>query len=84
MRPAYDYVTNDENVFAGNRLCSGRRPRTPGKEISCAEGARLLSTNELIVYEDLASAGEEAPKRDINAGAFHLQGDLPSIPTGGS
>jgi acetyl-CoA C-acetyltransferase len=83
MRPAYDYVHIDENVFAGQQAYAQAGVKDPRKEISCAEVHDCFSTNELIVYEDLGFSRRGGAKEDINAGAFTLQGDLPINTDGG-
>lgn len=83
MRPAYDYVHIDENVFAGQQAYAQAGVKDPRKEISCAEVHDCFSTNELITYEDLGFSRRGGAKEDINAGAFTLQGDLPINTDGG-
>ena len=83
MRPAYDYVHIDENVFAGQQAYAQAGVKDPRKEISCAEVHDCFSTNELIVYEDLGFSRRGGAKEDINAGAFTLKGDLPINTDGG-
>lgn len=83
MRPAYDYVHIDENVFASQQAYAQAGVTNPRKEISCAEVHDCFSTNELIVYEDLGFSRRGGAKEDIDAGAFTLQGDLPVNTDGG-
>jgi len=83
MRPAYDYVHIDENVFAGQQAYAQAGVKDPRKEISCAEVHDCFSTNELIVYEDLGFSRRGGAREDIHAGAFTLQGDLPINTDGG-
>ena len=83
MRPAYDYVHIDENVFAGQQAYAQAGVKDPRKEISCAEVHDCFSTNELITYEDLGFSRRGGAKEDINAGVFTLQGELPINTDGG-
>jgi len=83
MRQDYDYVHIDENVFAARKVYEEAGIKDPRAEISVAEVHDCFTSHELILYEDLGFSQRGMARKDIEAGAFTLEGDLPINTDGG-
>jgi acetyl-CoA C-acetyltransferase len=79
----YDYTHLEENVRAGRMAYEEARIKDPRKELSIAEVHDCFSIHEMLIYEDLGWCPRGEAKRDIEAGTFTLQGELPVNTDGG-
>jgi acetyl-CoA C-acetyltransferase len=79
----YDYTHLEENVRAGRMAYEEAGIRNPRKELSIAEVHDCFSIHEMLIYEDLGWSPKGEAKRDIEAGTFTLQGELPVNTDGG-
>jgi acetyl-CoA C-acetyltransferase len=83
MRQDYDYVHIEENVLASRAVYEEAGIKDPRKEISLAEVHDCFTCHELVLYEDLGFSPRGGAKKDIDSGAFTLEGDMPINTDGG-
>jgi acetyl-CoA C-acetyltransferase len=79
----YDFAHVEENVRAARLAYAEASIRNPRTELSMAEVHDCFTIHELSVYEDLGWSRKGGAKEDIEAGAFHLKGELPVNTDGG-
>ncbi|MGD0657276.1 MAG: acetyl-CoA acetyltransferase [Syntrophorhabdales bacterium] len=83
MRQDYDYVHIEENVLASRAVYEEAGIKDPRKEISLAEVHDCFTCHELVLYEDLGFSKRGEARKDIDARAFTLEGDMPINTDGG-
>jgi acetyl-CoA C-acetyltransferase len=83
MRQDYDYVHIEENVLASRAVYEEAGIKDPRKEISLAEVHDCFTCHELVLYEDLGFSKRGEARKDIDARAFTLDGDMPINTDGG-
>ena len=83
LQADYDYTHLEENVRAARMAYEGAGIKNPRKELSIAEVHDCFSIHEMLIYEDLGWSPKGEAKRDIEAGTFTLQGELPVNTDGG-
>jgi len=79
----YDFAHVEENVRAARLAYAEAGLRDPRAELSVAEVHDCFTIHELSVYEDLGWSRKGCAKEDIEAGTFHLKGELPVNTDGG-
>ena len=81
--PSYDYTTFHEVVRSRRgRLPAGRHHR-PRAELAMAEVHDCFTPTELVLMEDLGFAERGMGWKEVLAGTFDLDGELPVNPDGG-
>lgn len=83
LSPDYDYTTFPEVVASAKDAYKQAGVKNPREEISMAEVHDCFTPTELVLYEDLGFAERGGAWRDVLAGAFDLDGELPVNPDGG-
>jgi len=83
MTSEYDYTHVEETYRAGIAAYKEAGIKDPRKEISMAEVHDCFSITEAVTMEDLQFSPRGRVKEDIEAGTFHLDGELPVQPDGG-
>jgi len=83
MTSEYDYTHVEEAYCAGVAAYAEAGIKEPRKEISMAEVHDCFSITEAVTMEDLQYSPRGRVKEDIEAGTFHLDGELPVQPDGG-
>jgi acetyl-CoA C-acetyltransferase len=81
--PAYDYTTFPEVVAAADDAYAQAGVTDPRAELAMAEVHDCFTPTELVLMEDLGFSERGAAWKEILAGAFDLDGDLPVNPDGG-
>jgi acetyl-CoA C-acetyltransferase len=81
--PAYDYTTFPEIVQCAADAYAQAGVSTPRSELAMAEVHDCFTPTELILMEDLGFCERGTAWKDVLAGAFDLDGDLPVNPDGG-
>jgi acetyl-CoA C-acetyltransferase len=83
MTSEYDYTHVEEAYRAGVAAYKEAGVKDPQKEVSMAEVHDCFSISEAVAMEDLQFSPRGRVKEDIEAGTFHLDGELPVQPDGG-
>ncbi|HET6953007.1 MAG TPA: acetyl-CoA acetyltransferase [Acidimicrobiales bacterium] len=81
--PAYDYTTFPEIAACARDAYAQAGVTDPRAEIAMAEVHDCFTPTELVLMEDLGFAERGTAWKEILAGAFDLDGDLPVNPDGG-
>jgi len=79
----YDFAHVEENVRASKLAYTEAGVKDPRSEISMAEVHDCFTIHEMSIYEDLGWSKKGRAKEDIEAGTFHLNGELPVNTDGG-
>ncbi len=83
MDPHYDYTTFPEIVRCAQDAYAQAGVTDPRRELAMAEVHDCFTPTELVLMEDLGFCGRGTAWREIEAGAFDLDGDLPVNSDGG-
>ena len=83
MDPAYDYTTFPEIVACANDAYAQAGITDPRTELAMAEVHDCFTPTELVLMEDLGFCERGTAWKEIEAGSFDLDGDLPVNPDGG-
>jgi acetyl-CoA C-acetyltransferase len=83
MDPSYDYTTFLEVVRAAEDAYQQAGITNPRAEIAMAEVHDCFTPTELVLMEDLGFAERGFGWKEVLAGTFDLDGDLPVNPDGG-
>jgi acetyl-CoA C-acetyltransferase len=83
VRSDYDYTTFPEIVRAAEDAYRQAGVTDPRAEIAMAEVHDCFTPTELVIYEDLGFADRGTGWKEVLAGTFDLEGDLPVNPDGG-
>ena len=81
--PDYDFTTVRENVRAAKLAYEESGITDPREQISMAEVHDCFTPTELVIYEDLGFSKRGEGWKDVLAGTFELDGELPVNPDGG-
>jgi acetyl-CoA C-acetyltransferase len=81
--PAYDYTTFPEIARCAADAYAQAGIADPRAELAMAEVHDCFTPTELVLMEDLGFCERGTAWREILAGAFDLDGDLPVNPDGG-
>jgi acetyl-CoA C-acetyltransferase len=81
--PAYDYTTFPEIVRCAADAYAQAGVTDPRAELAMAEVHDCFTPTELVLMEDLGFAERGTAWREVLAGSFDLDGDLPVNPDGG-
>jgi acetyl-CoA C-acetyltransferase len=81
--PAYDYTTFDEVVRSAEDAYHQAGITNPRAELAMAEVHDCFTPTELVLMEDLGFAERGMGWKEVLAGTFDLDGDLPVNPDGG-
>ncbi|HLH29238.1 MAG TPA: acetyl-CoA acetyltransferase, partial [Acidimicrobiales bacterium] len=81
--PDYDYTSFEEVVRAGQDAYQQAGVRDPRAELAMAEVHDCFTPTELVLMEDLGFAGRGEAWKEVLAGTFALDGELPVNPDGG-
>ena len=81
--PAYDYTTFPEIAACAADAYAQAGVTDPRAEIAMAEVHDCFTPTELVLMEDLGFAERGTAWKEILAGTFDLEGDLPVNPDGG-
>jgi acetyl-CoA C-acetyltransferase len=81
--PAYDYTTFPEVAACAADAYAQAGVTAPRAEIAMAEVHDCFTPTELVLMEDLQFAERGTAWKEILAGTFDLDGDLPVNPDGG-
>ncbi len=81
--PAYDYTTFPEIVTCARDAYAQAGITDPRSQLAMAEVHDCFTPTELVLMEDLGFCERGTAWREILAGAFDLDGDLPVNPDGG-
>ena len=83
MDPSYDYTTFPEIVACAQDAYAQAGVTDPRTELAMAEVHDCFTPTELVLMEDLGFCERGAAWKEIEAGCFDLDGDLPVNPDGG-
>lgn len=83
MSPEYDFTTFPEVAESANRAYEQAGINQPSQEVDFAEVHDCFTPTELVLMEDLGFSRPGEGWRDVLAGRFDLDGDLPINPDGG-
>jgi len=83
MDPAYDYTTFPEIVACAKDAYAQAGITDPRTELAMAEVHDCFTPTELVLMEDLGFCDRGTAWKEIEAGSFDLDGDLPVNPDGG-
>ncbi len=83
LDPAYDYTTFPEIVRCAGDAYAQAGVTDPRAELAMAEVHDCFTPTELVLMEDLGFCERGTAWKEILAGAFDLDGDLPVNPDGG-
>jgi acetyl-CoA C-acetyltransferase len=83
MDPDYDYTTFPEIEMAGKDAYAQAGITDPRGQIAMAEVHDCFTPAELLIMEDLGFAERGAAWKEVLAGTFDLDGELPVNPDGG-
>ncbi len=83
LRSDWDFTHFPETARAGQAAYQEAGITSPREEIDLAMVHDCFTITELIIYEDLGFSGRGAGSRDVEAGAFTLEGGLPVNTDGG-
>jgi len=81
--PAYDYTTFPEIVACADDAYNQAGVSDPRTELAMAEVHDCFTPTEMVLMEDLGFCERGTAWKEILAGAFDLDGDLPVNPDGG-
>ncbi len=81
--PDYDYTSFPEVVSAARDAYAQAGVTDPRAEIAMAEVHDCFTPTELVLMEDLGFSNRGEAWKDIEAGVFDLDGELPVNPDGG-
>jgi acetyl-CoA C-acetyltransferase len=81
--PSYDYTTFPEIAACAADAYAQAGVTDPRAEIAMAEVHDCFTPTELVLMEDLGFAERGTAWKEILAGTFDLEGDLPVNPDGG-
>jgi acetyl-CoA C-acetyltransferase len=81
--PSYDYTHFPEIEAAGRDAYRQAGVTDPRGQIAMAEVHDCFTPAELLIYEDLGFAERGTAWKEVLAGTFDLEGDLPVNPDGG-
>jgi acetyl-CoA C-acetyltransferase len=81
--PAYDYTTFDEVVHSAADAYAQAGITDPRAELAMAEVHDCFTPTELVLMEDLGFAERGMAWKEVLAGTFDLDGELPVNPDGG-
>jgi acetyl-CoA C-acetyltransferase len=81
--PAYDYTTFPEVAATAADAYSQAGITSPREELAMAEVHDCFTPTELVLLEDLGFADRGTAWKQVLAGDFDLDGDLPVNPDGG-
>src|SRR5512139_1536500 len=83
MDPAYDYTTFPEVAASAVDAYAQAGVASPRDELAMAEVHDCFTPTELVLMEDLGLADRGTAWKQVLAGAFDLDGELPVNPDGG-
>jgi acetyl-CoA C-acetyltransferase len=83
LSTGFDFAHVEENVRASKLAYAEAGITDPRRELSMAEVHDCFTIHEMSVYEDLGWSPKGGAKDDIEAGTFHLKGELPVNTDGG-
>lgn len=83
MDPAYDYTTFPEVVATASDAYAQAGIRDPRRELALAEVHDCFTVTELVLMEDLGFSERGMAWKEVLAGSFDLEADLPVNPDGG-
>ncbi|MCU1395645.1 MAG: acetyl-CoA acetyltransferase [Ilumatobacteraceae bacterium] len=83
MDPSYDYTTFPEIVACAQDAYQQAGITDPRTELAMAEVHDCFTPTELVLMEDLGFSERGTAWKEIESGAFDLDGDLPVNPDGG-
>ena len=83
MDPSYDYTTFTEVVRSAEDAYHQAGVEDPRSEIAMAEVHDCFTPTELVLMEDLGFADRGFAWKEVLAGTFDLDGELPVNPDGG-
>lgn len=81
--PSYDYTTFDEVVHSAEDAYAQAGITDPRSELAMAEVHDCFTPTELVLMEDLKFAERGMAWKEVLAGTFDLDGELPVNPDGG-
>src|SRR5205085_7281259 len=81
--PSYDYTTFPEVVMSAEDAYDQAGVTNPRAEIAMAEVHDCFTPTEMVLMEDLGFAERGTAWKEVLAGTFDLDGDLPVNPDGG-
>jgi acetyl-CoA C-acetyltransferase len=81
--PSYDYTTFPEIVACAADAYRQAGITDPRRQLAMAEVHDCFTPTELVLMEDLGFAERGTAWKEVLAGAFDLDGDLPINPDGG-
>ena len=81
--PNYDYTTFPECAWAAEDAYKQAGITSPSTQLAMAEVHDCFTPTELVLMEDLGFSERGEAHRDVVAGRFNLDGDLPINPDGG-
>jgi acetyl-CoA C-acetyltransferase len=81
--PSYDYTTFPEIVVCAQDAYRQAGITDPRRQLAMAEVHDCFTPTELVLMEDLGFAERGTAWKEVLAGAFDLDGDLPINPDGG-
>jgi acetyl-CoA C-acetyltransferase len=83
LDPEYDYTTFPEVVASAKDAYQQAGVTDPRREIAMAEVHDCFTPTELILSEDLGFAERGMGWKEVLAGTFDLEGEIPMNPDGG-
>ena len=83
MNPSFDFAHVEETRRGGAAAYKEAGIKNPREEISIAEVHDCFSITELTIMEDLQFSPKGEVRKDIEAGTFTLEGELPVNTDGG-
>ncbi len=83
MDPSYDYTTFTEVVASAEDAYRQAGITDPRRELAMAEVHDCFTPTELVLMEDLGFSERGTGWKDVLAGVFDLDGELPVNPDGG-
>jgi acetyl-CoA C-acetyltransferase len=81
--PAYDYTTFPEVVASARDAYAQAGLDDPRAQLAMAEVHDCFTPTELVLMEDLGFAERGTAWKEVMAGSYDLEGDLPVNPDGG-
>jgi acetyl-CoA C-acetyltransferase len=83
LDPDYDYTTFPEAVASATDAYAQAGIKDPRAELAMAEVHDCFTPTELVLMEDLGFCERGTAWKEVQAGAFDRDGDLPVNPDGG-
>jgi acetyl-CoA C-acetyltransferase len=83
LDPEYDYTTFPEIVECAKQAYAQAGITDPRHQLAMAEVHDCFTPTELVLMEDLGFCDRGTAWKEIEAGSFDLDGDLPVNPDGG-